>query len=256
MFSTKMPSLRILSLVLLIALASPASADSSAFTKWLCKVLGINSKTYNAISKVRDGYKPSPGARLVRLDLRTKKETTLWQCDECWSPATVSATDIALIKPDGIWIVPAAPNKPRLLAAGSRFLAIIGLIKDQPNQLLVAQDSNIQNCKYVLRQVDLNSGQLRDPSDLPEKCLEGPADLYTAIKAGRLLNDEILLSTRSVNNLPRKILRGKYGQVADQDSPSYEQSELLSEQDQRDDGIDRFDPNWVNENEIIYMANP
>lgn len=249
---------RLLPAILIIGMVSHAYAQNS-FKDWICRVLGIKTQTYNRLSQVReDEFEPIPGARLVRLRLPDEQETPVWQCN-CWSPAMISETEVAVLKRDGIWIVPlteSAPKPERPKIAASNIVAIIGLIAGQSKQLIVAQSNNVAGCPYILRQADLTAGQIKELADAPKKCLAGSGELGLNIVAGRLRNDKVLYASQSSSDALHILWKGIYTRKPNSDDLDYKQERLTPTLDRNDDGVDRYDPNWINDNEMIYVMNP
>lgn len=253
------------SIAFVVALVSAIGFGSNVYAQstlknWICRVLGIKVRTYNRLSQVRPGdYQPTLGARLMRIKLPDGNENLVWQCDGCWSPVAIGPTEAAVLKRDGIWIVSLsnnspAPTQPKI--AAQNLVAIIGILDQNSKRLIVAQQSNTQDCQYTLREADLSDGQLKELADLTEKCLQGPNQLRVTMNAGRLRNDQLLVAPKNTSNTPRTLWRGIYTQRQGSDRVDYRSERLIPGIDRNDDGVDRYDPNWINDNEIIYVANP
>ncbi|HMG72832.1 MAG TPA: hypothetical protein VK582_04970 [Pyrinomonadaceae bacterium] len=249
----------IISLVLGVGLASNVSAQSR-LSDWICRILGIRVQTYNRLSQVRPGEEePTLGARLMRLKLPEGQEKLVWQCDGCWSPVALSETEAAVLRRDGIWLVPLAerspaPTQPKI--AAQNIVAIIGLLDRQSKQVIVAQRNRSPGCAYVLLQANLSNGEIKELVGPTEKCLEGPNQLLLTINAGRLRDDKLLFAPKNKSDTPRTLWRGTYTQRQDSDKVDYRSERLIPAIDSNDDGVDRYDPNWIKDNEVIYVANP
>jgi hypothetical protein len=248
----------IISLVLGIGLAANVGAQSR-LKDWICRVLGIKTKTYNRLSQVRGEEEPTLGARLMRLKLPEGEEKLVWQCDGCWSPVALNETEAAVLKRDGIWLVSLAerspaPTQPKV--AAQNIIAIIGLLDKNSKQVIVAQRNSTPGCEYVLVQANLSNGEIKELVGLAEKCLEGSNQLLVNINAGRLRDDKLLFAPKNTSNTPRTLWRGIYAQRQDPDKIDFRSERLIPAIDRNDDGVDRYDPNWINEREIIYIANP
>jgi hypothetical protein len=248
----------IISLVLVVGLASDVGAQSR-LKDWICRVLGIKVQTYNRLSQVRSDPEPTLGARLMRLKLSDGQEKVVWQCDGCWSPVALSETEAAILKRDGIWLVPLAdgspaPAQPKI--ASQNLVAIIGLLDRQSKEVIVAQRNTTPGCKYSLLQANLSTGEMKDLVGPTERCLEGSNQLLLTVNAGRLRDDKLLFAPRNTSDTPRTLWRGIYTQRQGSDSVDYRSERLIPAIDRNDDGVDRYDPNWISDSEIIYIANP
>jgi hypothetical protein len=254
------------SLILLVGFVSNIGAQSS-LRDWICRLLGIDVRTYDRLSKARPGqYQPILGARLMRVKLPEEQETLIWKCDGCWSPVMVSETEAVVLKQDGIWLVPlaansTAPTRPKV--AAPNIVAIIGPIGNQSKQLIVAQRNVAQNnnaqqpqCAFTLRRADLNDGKVKELDDTAVKCLEGPNQLFLSINSGRLRNNKLVIALRNTSDTPRSLWKQTFDISQNSDKNDKTTQLLPKIDDNSDDGIDRYDPNWINDNEVIYIANP
>jgi len=195
----------------------------------------------------------------MRLKLSESQEKLVWQCDGCWSPVALSETEAAVLRRDGIWLVPLAerapaPTEPRIGA--QNIVAIIGLLDRKSKQVIVAQRNNRPGCAYVLLQANLSNGEIKELEGPAERCLQGPNQLLMTINAGRLRDDKLLFAPRNKSDTPRTLWRGIYTQRQGSDNLDYRSESLLPAIDRNDDGVDRYDPNWISADEIIYVANP
>jgi len=228
-----------------------ANAKPIGFKDWLCRLLGIDPNVYGKLSRVRGGEN-SPGMSLVRLDLRDGKEQLLWKCNGCWSPSFVSAGQIAVIKPDGIWLFSAdTPDQPKLSVSANGLTSILGLISGQTQRLLVVQkvsDRNAQrDCQFRLLEANLTTGTLRELADAPQPCVR----LAEVIKADRIRGNQVIReSSPAPNSGKRSILKAQLSNDSNR-KPVF--TPLIS--GQRED-VDRFDPIWLDDQTVVYLTIP
>lgn len=163
-----------------------------------------------------------------------------------------------MLKLDGIWLVPPAPENPRLVFAANNLIAIIGAFPQQASNLLVVARTNDTKCHYALRMANVSSAEpletrrLQTPAGSPPECFNGVNDLRDMIKASRRRNDVIVFDTRrhganlGLSQLTRTLM------VNDDPQPE----PLTPKINAREDSIGRFSPNWWSDNEVIYVAFP
>lgn len=239
---------------------TPASSSTSNRVKeWFCRTFGIDPKVYERLTRVRPGEaETDSGTRLVKLDLRTEQEVELWACAGCWSPTRLNATELVVLKRDGIWLVPPAPATPRLVFPGDQLIAIIGTMPQQPDNLLVIARTNDEQCRYALRVANLASAEplasrrLQMPPDSPPVCFTGANDLVSMIKASRRRNDVVLSDTRRRGTALGASQLTKLPMLTEDPQPA----PLTPLLNSRDDAIGRFSPNWWSDTEIIYVTFP
>jgi len=110
------------------------------------------------------------GTALVRRDLISGVDQTLWQCGNCWSPILLGGEEIAVLKEDGVWVV-SLQNKTALQAikaAGLREL--ISSIKEQPEWVLVVRGEQTGDCEYTTWRANLRSGALERFGEAETTC--------------------------------------------------------------------------------------
>jgi hypothetical protein len=229
---------------------------------WLVRLLGIDLKVYERLTRVRpDDTDEGAGERLLKLNLQTEQETEIWRCGGCWSPVPVGEAEIAVLKGDGVWLVPAPPAAPRLAVAQRGLTAIIGALPDQPRRLLLIAETGNPQCRYAPRVADLSSAadpasnRLQDPPGAPLACFNNTQDLMTAIKASRTRNNTLLSDTRH-KGVNLGLSRLTKATVVSPQPPPPQPVPLTPRLNELDDGVGRFSPNWLNDREVVYVAMP
>jgi len=222
----------------------------NTFKQWLCRILGIDPKVYDKISKVR-GADGGHGMSLVRLNLLSGQEQTLWRCNGCWSPSAAGEDNIVVIKQDGIWLLSLTRHdEATLKVAGTDLTVILGQMSGQTQALLVLQrtgNSHIPgDCNLRLRVANLRSGTLQDPLDQPQPCVR----LAEVIKVDRIrANQEIRESRPDPQTGNRSLLKAV---IAENDNRPLVFSNLFGGRD----SVDRFDPIWLDDQTIAYLTIP
>lgn len=247
----------IVSILLVVAMGSPTAVAQGRFKYWICRVLGINVRTYDRLSRARPGeYQPTLGSRLMRMKLPREQEELIWECEGCWSPAMLNKTEAAVLKPDGIWLVPIGanatrPDRPTIAAPD--VVAIVGVLRGQAKQLLVAQRSKDERCQFILTLADLKTARIM-PLRGAAKCLAGSNQLFLSVNAGRVRDNKLLVALKNTSGTPRTLWLQSFG--INQNPNANTTNRLIPLTDSRDDGVDRFDPNWISSDEVIYVTNP
>jgi hypothetical protein len=175
----------------------------------------------------------------------------LWACGNCWAPAIANASDIVVLKDDGIWIV-AGMSAPMLAVRAEGLIDILGRIEGEPDHLLILQAgrSGPEACAAVLRIADLKAGALFPATDAGSACIE-PAE-------GLLHRDE-LMGTRKLSSTYRADSMGPALELLIEDAAARRGPEsvpLTPRLNARDSTRDRFDPIWRTPSEVLYLSSP
>lgn len=230
---------------------------------WLVRLLGIDPRVYERLTRVRpDDTDEGAGERLLKLNLQTEQETEIWRCGGCWSPVRVGEAEIAVLKADGVWLVPSPPAVPKLAVAQRGLTVIIGALPDQPRRLLLIAETGNPQCRYAPRVADLSaaaadpaSNRLQDPPGAPPTCFNSAQDVMVAIKLSRTRNNTLLSDTRHKGVSLRLSQLTKATVVGPQPAPP-QPVPLTPRLNELDDGVGRFSPNWLNDGEVVYVALP
>lgn len=240
---------------------SPA-LQQSPVKSWFCRLLGIDPKIYDRLTRVRpDDTDTGAGERLMKLNLQTEQETELWRCGGCWSPVRVRETEIAVLKNDGLWLVPTPPAVPTLLVPQKGLTSIIGPLQDKPGHLLVIAETGNPQCRYAPRVADLSpavdpkQGRLQDPPNSPFACFNNTQDVLIMLKTSRTRNNILLSDTRHKGTDLRLSLLTRASIEGEQSAPS-QPVPLTPRLNELDDAVGRFSPSWFGDQEIIYVALP
>ena len=225
--------------------APPAKPKKPGAAAWLASKLGINPTAFANLTAVRGDAGVTAGSRVVELDLTTNKETTLWECGRCWSPA-ITASGIAVLREDAgttaIWLLPIDGGAPRAVMSVPAAGVILGTT-DSPNAIAVAvHDPSCADTEYAALIADLAAGTGAIDMDAP--CLAPPFPARD-----RLANNRILATTAERDatgkRIPRRLI---VKEPADAAAPSAKRLAPFS------DTIDRFDPVWRSETRVVYVA--
>ena len=228
-------------LTLTLALGAPVAAQSRAksFGDWICRVLKIDSAVFSRLSKVRgtaDG--PPAGEWLDTVDVRTGTVTPLWRCDGCWSPVRLPDGDIAVLRADGIWRV--RGGKGAKVHPVENLVAALGHV-DGNLVALRRPPTPAGRCEYDVVAVAMADGRVSAVDEAPPSCPEpGLLPRPDTLRGGRRLAHSsgpgaatLLLFTTLENG-------------TEQSTPLIRAA--------TDDGINRFDPIWLNDEVVVFVA--
>jgi hypothetical protein len=238
--------------VLTLCLALNAQKSVSAQVRaWIYRKLGIDPKIAQKFTTTKGGEERRRAKRLMSVGLSDEQEHLLWTCGNCWAPAIANASDVAVLKDDGIWIV-SAMREPRLVVAADGLTDVLGRIEGEPDHLLVFRTGQASSdaCPIVLQIADLKTGTLLPAAGAGPTCIE---------TAGDLLHRDELLGTRKLSSTSRASSWGPALQLLVEDAAApngLEAVPLTPNLNARDSTRDRFDPIWRTPSEVVYLSNP
>ncbi|HMJ85220.1 MAG TPA: hypothetical protein VK504_18685 [Vicinamibacterales bacterium] len=231
----------------------PAKKTAAAAVKretpvsWFMRVLKIDPRAYANLTAFRKGRSFDAAPRLASFDRVTGREETIWACGSCWTP-TVVDDGIAVLRHSEsaaveLWLVP-KKGSPRRVGNIDGATMIAGAVRNRVFVGVTSLDcADSQEGPYALVQADM-SGRTSKVKDSP--CF-GTVSLTAA---GRLRGDR-LLGTTSKTDLtgrqhPRRII---IYTPATGDTPG-----AVPFDERMTAGVDRFDPVWMSDDRIIYVA--
>jgi hypothetical protein len=238
-------------LTLCLALNGQQSV-SAQVRAWIYRKLGIDPKIVQKFTSPRGGEDRRRGMRLMSVGLSDEQEHLLWACGNCWAPAMANASDVAVLKGDGIWIV-AGTREPGLVLRAEGLIDVMGRIEGEPNRLLVLQagQAGREACAVVLRIADLKTGALLPATDAGSACIGTAEGL---LHRDELLGTRKLSSTYRTNSPIGPALQLLVEDAAAPRGP--ESAPLTPKLNARDSTRDRFDPIWRTPSEVVYLSNP
>lgn len=223
--------------------AEPVKKES--LIDYICRVLRFDPAVYRKLVAVRGGKAEQiSGRRIVIADLTSRTVRTLDECGTCWSPIPVDANTIAYVKTDGVWVKSLAGDRARLAVKSEGIRALIGPAQDSKGAVLVVRHALEGACPYEVQVADLESGILRNADEAA--CIQAE-DLIAIRSSGSVLDNQVLSTT------PQgvAVVKIRVGQIGSQAT-----SALLPWLDQKDDGIDRFDPVWLSREQVAFVERP
>jgi len=235
--------------------AGPAPATmSSSVSAWFKRVLGVDVAAFDKLTAFRELGGLSTAPRLVSYDRRTHRETTVWNCGHCGSPARIGRGTAVLRRadesgPTEIWIVADDGSSPRRVAPLPDAQAILGAPDDR--SLLVGVSTarcTSRDEPYGVVRVNIASGKISDVPGAP--CLGS----VTLVATGRVRGDDALdrPPPRDVNGIMRpRSIRVSSAHVVTGPSVLFD-----SKLDSHSDRVDRAEPVWIDADKIVYVANP
>jgi hypothetical protein len=238
----------ILLMTLTICLTNAQTRPKETLSAWLCRVLNIDPDVYTKLVGVRQGREQIGGNRLAIADLRSQTESLVYDCGACWSPIAIDPDTIAFLKTDGVWVMPLRGGSPHLAVAQEGLRMLIGQPAGRPSALLLLRRTEQEVCAYALEMADLATCKV-GPAREESRCL-AERDLGAVPRSGALRGTRVL-ETSPPGAGARRLL------VVDLSSDKglrvNERRPLLEWIDERDDGIDRFDPVWVDDHRVLYV---
>jgi hypothetical protein len=218
------------------------------FVRWLGRQIALSRDVFDRLAAVRSDGRAIAGERLIRLALRTGQQEDIWRCDGCWSPANAAGNGIAVLRSDGVWLLPSG-REPRRAVAAERLERIIGRMDLGGMRLLVARrrdDSPGNPCPLDLIVVDLAAGGVSPVLDAEAQCV-GAAQVTTSDRVrGTQMVAETSMTDRNGIPQPRGL---KWARTPDGDFEP-----LLPTRRSGPGGLDRYDPIWVSEDTVVYVA--
>ena len=166
----------------------------AAFEAWLSKVTGINPNLYRNLARNRGVTKRPSGSELVRRDLATGADQTLWQCGNCWSPILFGGDEIAVLKEDGVWVVSVQTKAARQAIKAAGLREAISSIKEQPEWVLLVRGEQAGDCEYATWRANLRSGVLERFGEAQTTCLL-EFDFRSLIKPDQVRGDFVLATS-------------------------------------------------------------
>lgn len=234
----------------LCAVLHAQTSVSERVRSWIYKKLGIDPKIVQKFTAPKGNEQRRRGKRLLWVNLQDEEEHLLWACSDCWSPVMANDRDIAVLKNDGLWLVP-ANGQPRLAVPAQGLLDVLGRIVNEVDHLLVFQSGQAegQTCPVVIRIADLKTGALL-PADTEAGCIDA---------AGMLVHRDELWGTRKLSSTSRTSPLGPALELLVEDAATpngLEARPLTPRLNARDSTRDRFDPIWRSGSEVVYLSNP
>jgi len=234
-------------LLLAILFLQSLRAEPTGLMEWVCKKLKKDCSALIKVGAVR-GDSPRVGTRLALYQVQKDAEVMLWDCKACWSPAVLSSTEVAVLGTEGIWRVSLSLSaKPPVLAIKAKnVLRILGLATEPAAGLLVLLDGGPQCCPQVAL-ADLEQGAISAPADQPKDCrpIDAACDVYGP-RVDQFQGDLMLSATDSDTGDPAALT---IRDIAKKGLGSFLQKGV-----KWDDGVSRFDPIWVGEDQVVYVT--
>lgn len=226
----------------------PNRVSARRFSDWLRRRIVASAEVFEALTRVRGRGDAEAGERLMRLTVSTGQDTELWRCDGCWSPAVAPNGEIAVLREDGVWLV-LPGQQPRLVVAARRLERIVGREDSAGVRLLVArrrEEPPGSQCPFDLVVADLSAGVSAPVQEPEATCVEeGWVRTTDQVYAGRVVS-----ATESVSVIgmpqPRRL---KWAASVDSVFRP-----LLPPSGSPSDGLDRFDPIWLGQDTVVYVA--
>lgn len=194
------------------------------------------------------------GDSLALFDLKTKEQTVLWNCTNCWSPSRIGPDSIAVLTTEGIVIGPASPGadrQPELKVRQTNLIVAMGEDPKNPGQLIVVQKAATGKT-YQIMLADLEHGTVQATS--------GPAlsdkDLQDFVRPEQLWNEKVLdcigdqaggLGSHWTIQIGRRLKLAKSG---DESSFIFEPMDIKLDRDNNN----RLYPIWKDVNSLIYIV--
>lgn len=225
----------------------PQRVSTERFSDWLRRRIVASAEVFEALTRVRGRGDAGAGERLMRLTVSTGQETELWRCDGCWSPATTAGGEIAVLREDGVWLVPPG-QQPRLAVVAPRLERIVGREDSAGVRLLVArrrEEPPGGPCQFDLVVANLSTGASMPVQEPEAECVEeGWVRATDQVYAGRVVS---ATEPASVVGTPRP--RGlKWAGSVDADF-----QQLIPRPGSPPDGWERYDPIWVGQDTVVYV---
>jgi hypothetical protein len=247
-------------LVMFVLAVSIASSETRPVNKknvhketvgeWICQILHIDPKAYARLLGVRGGQEQIGGSRIALADLKARTESVIFECKPCWSPAAIDSENIAVLKVDGIWVKPLHAGSERLAVPATGLRILVGNAVDNKLQFVVLQHREVdKSCENALKIADLSTGSL--DAVAPAQCL-AELQIEEVRRAGALRGNHLLVNNPSGAGV-RRLLQQEFP-----DGGSISQAPrtpLLPWIDAQEDGIDRFDAVWLDDNRVVYLQN-
>jgi hypothetical protein len=170
-------AVRILLLILIINLwifanaQAPKRENSENFASWICRKVAWKLEIYRKLVAVRQIPHQVTGTHLAVADIGSQSESVRFECGTCWSPAVIDGFELAVLKSDGLYAVPA--SGPAMLVVPAEGLRmIVGRIAGAERSFLVLRHKpDSAQCTYTLAVADLVSKSLKSTGDGEPGCL-------------------------------------------------------------------------------------
>jgi hypothetical protein len=228
------------------------SQARSALMSWISKycALALDPSLLSKYLAVRSLPTQLSGTRLTVADLNTQYDKTLVECGACWSPAVTGPNQIAYVGPDGIWVTALETAKARLAIPAEDIAMIVGRAMSSQDRLLVLlRTPSDTHCYYKFGFADFSSSRVEPVKEGPASCLsEADAD-SVMLRPDSIRNGKALFTSAATGDA-RSIMQQDILATADSDPKA---KPALPWVDQRDDGVDRFDPIWIDSNRVLYV---
>jgi hypothetical protein len=219
---------------------------------WFHRMFGIDVRAYANLTAVRGERQVEPAPRLVVFDRSTGKEETLWNCGGCWSPFP-SGSDVYALRQTSddaakteLWVVHGDGKAERVVAVPSA-VAIVGRNSDALVVGVPATrcDKSTEGPNAFVA-VDVANAKTRELEDSP--CV-GSLGLTSS---ARVRGDRYLDTTH------RADLQGtRRDRTILVLTPATGETPTATYFDARfPRGVDRYDPIWLSDERIAYVANP
>jgi hypothetical protein len=220
--------------------------------EWFQRVLGIDMRAYLNLTAYRRLTGIDAAPRLALFDRTTGEEKTLWACGACWSPARVDNGTVILRQTDEtpeveLWLVADGGAAPKRVAVVPGAAGITGTLGGRVFVAATRErcNSSVEGL-YGLIEVNATTSTVAELPDAP--CI-GSASFGAM---GRVRGDRLLSTTRKIDQAGNRrnrrilVLAPATGQAP---TGNYFDARLKAPPD-------RFDPIWVTDDRIVYVARP
>jgi hypothetical protein len=238
---------RQISAFIVFLLITSSIGRGESWEEWFVRMSGLNR--IKNIAQPRDHSQTLSrdlGSEIRVYDLSSKAERKCTTCNGAWSLVSMDHNNIAYLATDGLWMVSVNGGPSTLITIDKSLTDLIGTTKQGDILALSCDPRSIGNAaaRYVVKRVNPATGVVSAIDDSPSIALdvEGRLDL---LKFKTFRNDQQL----AAGGIPKRIMKANLSAGAERLSFDY----LETLQDTPDTSS-RFEPIWIDDSHIIYLA--